>query len=269
MYVTDFNNSVVEIYTYPKGKHVGALTSGMLNPQGECTDAAGNVYVANTGNSNVLVYAHGGTTPVRVLDNPGQYPVGCSVNASDGDVAAADIFSPTTGVGAVTVWKSGSNQGTTYVQPAGLINCVSITYDGSGNLYVAGSDSNGPAIAYLRAGSMTWKLATIKGVSSSNLGFMQWDGRYVAFVDSQNEAIDRVRFNGRVGQVVRTVQYDGYVSTLCFFGPSGQRKLATLSFYPSVSLYQYPAGGSPFKTIPLPDVESYAALEGLAISQSS
>ncbi|HEY1656359.1 MAG TPA: hypothetical protein VGF86_14745 [Candidatus Tumulicola sp.] len=235
------------------------MLSGVLNPEGQCTDDAGNVYIADTGDGNVLEYAHGGTMPIRVLDDPGEYPVGCSVNPGNGDVAASDIFSPTTGEGAVTVWKPAETQGTTYVEPDGILECFFIAYDGSGNLYVNGFDSSGPALAYPRAGSSTWETATIKGVQFDFPWDMQWDGRYLAFAGTESDfgTVYRMRFHGRFGRVAETVQFAAYIGELDIFGPKGRRKLATMnSASPQVAVYRYPAGGSAVKTIALPDIDS-------------
>lgn len=265
MYASDFNNSVVEVYAYPKGKHVGTLTTGLLNPQGSCVDKTGNVYVANTGDNNVLEYAHGGTKPIRVLNDPGEYPVGCSVNDRTGDVAAADIFSPTTGIGAVTVWPRGSVEGTTYVEPGGLTECLDPAYDGSGNLYVNGTNSGEFALAYLPAGSSTWRTATIPDVGA---GAMQWDGHYMAVVvQTQPQIVDQVSFHRGVGTVVGSTTLDGPGGGLFIFGEGVRKKLASLDGGSAqVGVYHYPAGGSPIRTIRLSMLKSYPSLNGLVIS---
>jgi len=40
------NVYTVTVYSYPKGKHVGTL-KGFYEPFGECSDSAGNVFIAN------------------------------------------------------------------------------------------------------------------------------------------------------------------------------------------------------------------------------
>jgi hypothetical protein len=77
LYVTDAGTNTVVVYSYPKFKIVGTLT-GFTNPQGDCVDKANNVWIANTQTSQLIEYAHGGTTPIATLDDPNQYPVGCS-----------------------------------------------------------------------------------------------------------------------------------------------------------------------------------------------
>jgi hypothetical protein len=46
LYVTDARTHGVVIFTDPGGKLVGTLT-GFTNPQGECVDAAGDVWIVD------------------------------------------------------------------------------------------------------------------------------------------------------------------------------------------------------------------------------
>src|SRR5580692_11775023 len=73
LYISDPGANVVNVLTYPNGKRIGKLT-GFNQPRGECTDAAGNVYITNEKASDILEYAHGGTTPINTIDDPGQNP---------------------------------------------------------------------------------------------------------------------------------------------------------------------------------------------------
>jgi hypothetical protein len=74
LYISDFNNSSVYVYSWPKLKAVGTLT-GFTNPQGLCTDKAQNVWISNTGGANLEEFAHGGTTPIATLSDAGFLPV--------------------------------------------------------------------------------------------------------------------------------------------------------------------------------------------------
>ncbi len=77
LYISDAGTNDEVVYRYPSGVEPGVLT-GFDGPQGECVDKAGNVWIANTLKSNLLEYAHGGTTPIAALRDPGQYPAGCA-----------------------------------------------------------------------------------------------------------------------------------------------------------------------------------------------
>jgi hypothetical protein len=85
LYVSDISTDDVQIFTYPQGAPAGTLT-GFDRPQGECVDAAGDVFVANTNASNIVEYAHGATTPVATLNDSGQFPVACAINPRNGEL---------------------------------------------------------------------------------------------------------------------------------------------------------------------------------------
>ena len=87
----------VYVYGYPGGKALGKLT-GFGEPQGECTDTKGDVWIANTAKSQLVEYAHGGTSVIATLKDPGQYPSGCAVDGA-GDVAVTNIVSTRGGQG--------------------------------------------------------------------------------------------------------------------------------------------------------------------------
>jgi hypothetical protein len=179
LYVSDYNNSIVQVFNYPsqgtQNPPAGTLT-GFENPQGECVDKSNNVYITNTTAENVLVYAWGASSPSMTLNNSGEYPVGCSVDPTTGNVAVSDIFSPTTGLGAVTVFPSGSTNGTTYTEPGGLLECFFIGYMPNGDLYVDGFSSFGFGMAYLPAGSSSWSAVSFSGATINFPGGVQTDG---------------------------------------------------------------------------------------------
>jgi len=110
-YISDFNNSTISIY---KGKFAsqapcGMLTgsNGLLNPQGMFVDEKHNLWVADTGNGNVLEFKRGGTSAITTLvDTTGgnsEFPVDVTI-AKDGTVIASNIFAPNTGIGSISTW---------------------------------------------------------------------------------------------------------------------------------------------------------------------
>ncbi len=126
LYVSDPGAGVVNVLTYPNGKRIGKLT-GFVEPRGECVDASGNVYVTDEGASDVLEYAHGGTTPMRTIEDPGQKPYDCAVNLNAGNLTGnfAIVNAGTTsgGPGSVTVY--GGRVAGTYKMTKFLIAAVS------------------------------------------------------------------------------------------------------------------------------------------------
>jgi hypothetical protein len=97
-YISDYSNNVVNIY---KGKFAsqapcGQLSpSGMSNPQGMFVKGSTHdLYIANTGGHDVLVFRRGATAPFKTYTDPAiQNPDDVTV-ARDGTVIAANIFQP-------------------------------------------------------------------------------------------------------------------------------------------------------------------------------
>ena len=78
LYVSSVLTNDVYIYSYKTQQLVGTLT-GFSTPYGICADKAGNVWIVNDGAQQVVEYAHGGTSPILTLSDPGEYPEGCAV----------------------------------------------------------------------------------------------------------------------------------------------------------------------------------------------
>ena len=73
---TDYSGAYALAYTYPQGKHVATLT-GFRRLTGECSDANGDVFIVAPGEelsnpTTVYEFAHGGTSPIAELSDPGE-----------------------------------------------------------------------------------------------------------------------------------------------------------------------------------------------------
>jgi DNA-binding beta-propeller fold protein YncE len=111
-YVSDYSNNVVNIY---KGNFAGQAPCGQLspggmsNPQGMFVEqSTHNLYVANTGGHNILVFHRGARTPFRKYTDPGvQNPDDVTVTR-DGTVIAANIFQANFNeAGSISTWHIG------------------------------------------------------------------------------------------------------------------------------------------------------------------
>lgn len=235
----------VDVFSFPKGKLKGTLT-GLPDPQGECVDKSGNVFVTTFGGQEILEYAHGGTSPIQTLQNPGEYMEGCSVDLAS-DTLAVINFAPMSGSGngGVSLYANASGSPTVLTDPNLLLG-YQLGYDNKGNLFLDGvTASRQFEFAELPNGSTTFKEISLK-VTIATPGGVQWDGKYVAVGDATGGKVYRT--NGAGGKVKGTMTLSGsdgifqfFIHGTTFIGPNVDSTTAMF--------WSYPAGGNPTKTL--------------------
>jgi hypothetical protein len=244
LYVAEETGSV-DVFSYPKGTLEGTLT-GISEPQGECVDKNGDVFVTTFAAQEILEYAHGGTSPIATLQNPGEYMEGCSVDLKSGTLAAIN-FEPTSGSGngGVSLYANASGSPTVLSDPNLLLG-YQLGYDDKGNLFLDGVDASRQfEFAELPKGSSSFKQISVK-VSIATPGGVQWDGKYVAVGDATGGTVYRI--NGAHGQVKGTVTLSDSDGIFQFF-IDGKTFIGPNVYSSTAMFWSYPAGGSPTKTL--------------------
>lgn len=263
LYISDYNNSVLDVFSYPKLKMVGQIT-GLSNPDGVCADKKGNIWADNNTGQSLVEYKHGGTSPIKTLSDPSEYPVSCSVDATTGNLAASNIFNFSGGSGSVAVYTGASGSPTLYQDPD-LYYVYFCGYDNKGNLFADGEDASGQfRFAELPKGSSTMQTITLTGGSITFPGDIRWDGKNLAVGDQEYQAqatsaIDQT--NGAGGQITGVTVESGSVDIVNYW-IDGKVDIGPDAGTASVELYKYPAGGSPTKTI-----TGFSAPYGAAVSK--
>ena len=177
-------------------------TTGLSNPDGLAMDGAGDVFIADYGNSRVVEVTPGGvqtTVPTTGLSTPG----GVAVDGA-GDVFIADsgnrqvVKVPYLGNGTYGV------QSTVFSDTSGIPGCLAL--DGAGNLYVVDTWDG-----------VLWKVAP-SGASAS-VSFVSSSGAYAIVVDGAGGL-----FVGTVDQVLEITA--GGVQSTVASGLSSPRTLA-------------------------------------------
>lgn len=247
LYVTDSGTNTVVVYSYPKLKIVGTLT-GFTNPQGDCVDKANDVWIVNTEASQIIEYAHGGTTPLATLNDPNQYPVGCAFDPTSGNLAVSNFYSTNGPPGSVSIFKNASGSPTVYTPPNFAV-VYYLGYDPKDRLYLDGIDS-GSAFLFASFNGTTFKSITLDHPIGGP-GAVQAIGNDIVVGDQTNGANAAYRFaiSGSTGKLVQTTPLTGAHDIVQFYILN--KALVGGDFNPSGSTadrFSYPAGGTPTKT---------------------
>ncbi len=253
LYVSNTNGTVT-VYRYWKHNLVGKLY-GFVSPEGECVDGTENVFITDSEASDIVEYAHGVTTPTRILHDGQFRPDSCSVDPTTGKLAV-------TGRGAVAIYKHRSIHPTIFSTRCCIVSPVACAYDDKGDLFVAGFTGSLSTFAELPKHGLSF-IPVNPSVSSSSewLGVesILWDGRYFAIGESGAWRF-RVRRDGHAIYKGYT-ELDGAVnegeSWIPHFSANPNRQgtqivaaVGTEGQGPGSVLYwNYPAGGEPIATI--------------------
>lgn len=247
LYISDLSDQVVTMYSWPKGKQLGQIT-GFFNPEGLCVDKSGNVWVTNDtseGVHQITEYAHGGTTPIaNLIDNDGRTNA-CSINPVTGDLAVANFFG-VTGQGSISIYKNAGGTPLKYIDPD-IYYYYYCGYDNKGNLFVDGWSSGSTfAFGELPTGGSKLKTITLNhGITYP--GGVQWDGKHVAIGD-QYGPIYQFDIKGQKGTEVGSTPLNGEKQIVQFWIQGG-KVIGPNEHSANVMLWDYPAGGSPIKTL--------------------
>ncbi len=252
LYVSNWISGAVTIYTYPGGALAGVLT-GFTQPYGECVDRSGNVFIANFNASDIVEYPHGSPRPIATIADPGEHPSSCAVNPKTGALAVNNSYASGNKPGSVAIYRYGGagSWGTpTLYSDWRFAYMYFCGYDASGNLFVDGTTVKGYSfLAELPAGGK--KLVKIQLDQKINIpGGVQSDGSDMTVGDSAlNPAvIYRFTVSGDKGQVVGSTTLDGNAAVVQYW-IDGAKIVGPQPRSSTVTIWHYPAGGSPIQTI--------------------
>jgi hypothetical protein len=244
LYATSSGSAQVYVYSYPSAKLEGILT-GAEGPESDCIDKAGNIWIPDASRGDILKYAHGGTSPIAVLNAQGNDPFDCSVDPTTGNLAVINIFN-------VLIFRKARGTPTTYSDP-GMPSTYFGGYDNLGNLFVDGTNTGGTfQFAELPKGSSGF---TNFSLSLEGPGGVQWDGKYIDVGDFISNKIYQVQVNSSGATIVGSTLLSGAHAPWYQFtfpnldnGGSGQaKKIIATDYGTGVASWNYPAGGYPLK----------------------
>jgi hypothetical protein len=149
--MSDFGNSVINVYA---GKFAGQTRcgrlagSGIAQPEGLFVyTATHDLYVANTGGFDILVFHRGAATPYATFtDSSGQYPVDVT-RATDGTIIASNSYAQNIlENGSISTWNNGN-----FVGNFPMVNDIFggfVTVQKNGTLYFNDVDLTGAGVLW-------------------------------------------------------------------------------------------------------------------------
>lgn len=139
IYASSYGADSVDYYlkgTGPNNPVAGSLSGSLSQPWGMAFDHSGNLYVANTNDSNVLVYAKGSTLPTGTLSDPNEFPCDVAVG-SDGTVFVGNADGPIGASGNVTIYKPGSTRPGQVLSNGHFLHVAGVALDKAGNVFIS------------------------------------------------------------------------------------------------------------------------------------
>ncbi len=267
LYIANTHASSVNVFSYSKWNAVGELL-GFTLPYTMCVDAAQDVYVTDLSEMRVIEYAHGAITPTRTLADHQGEPVACAIDLKTGDLAVSNFSGPTSGTGNVILYRGAKGSPTEYTAPS-FAKYFFVSYDDNGNLFVDGEGSGSDVLlAELPNGKSAFK-AIHMNVTLGFPGGVAWDGEFLAVADQQANTIYQFKITRSKatmqGSTVLTDATDVFQFWLT--GSTSKHPQATAVIgadygASAADKWDYPAGGTPLKTITGLDDP-----EGVAISK--
>lgn len=262
LFVSDPGAGDVYIFTMPALALKGTIT-GLGQPQGECSDNSGNVWVADTINRELDQYSRAGAL-LNTLSDPTGLPLSCAVNLSTGDLAVTQIPDGADD-GGVLVYPNATYPPTEELHNPSQSTYYFAGYDPSGNLYVSGTDFSGAyMLSEAPAGSTTMSTITISGGTIFFPGMVQWNlvandlvlgDQFCA--DEQTSCIYSASVSGSTATITGTTTLmnfegapvcdmaQGVVARLARMGAAGGDYEFCSSTPSSVDRWHFPAGGVP------------------------
>lgn len=113
-YASDAVHWVITVYAgnFAGQPPCGQITTGVQQPSGLHVDfSTHDLYVANSGAGNILVFHRGQTSPYNTYTDSGQYPIDVTL-VKDGTVIASNLSSIGNAAGSLSTWVEGPNGGT-------------------------------------------------------------------------------------------------------------------------------------------------------------
>lgn len=245
--------NVTYVYTYPGLKPVETLKTGWLGFKGSSDPSNGEMCFDNYG--SVVVYAHGGKTPIATIKPPSEMQsFDC---AFDQTTHALAMTVDDTQSGTVQVYSSLSGQPVSYSDP-NVKDYYYVAYDELGDLFVDGTTADGHwLLDELPKGASKFVELSVSG-GPAGYQTLRWDGAYMTV--RSFETIYRLDVSGSGATVIGTTKLSGARG----YDEDTILNDVVLSDHPGgyhggaphdarlLGLWHYPKGGGAYDVIKIP-----------------
>ena len=174
LFVSDSTSAMVYMYQLSTLKVINTV-SGLTDPQGECSDTKGDVWVTDVGADSVYELSHEGRLENTL--SAAAYPVGCAWDPASGNLAVMSLFggSGSGSHGGVTIYRKRGGSPHEYQNPTQYYYNFG-GYDTNGNLFFDGRSESGAFIlSELPKGVKQALTIAIEGGTIYYPGMVQWD----------------------------------------------------------------------------------------------
>jgi len=234
------------------GKQIAQIT-GFSQPQGLAVDGKGDLYIADTNNSQIVELKPPYTkTPIKLAD-PGYYPAGVAVVTIGKDtyVAASNICSaPNCTQGGFIVYKNGKSKGA--FQSSNIYRAYFLDFDKKGNLYADGENSSYSVVVGEVPGAIknkqTFNLLTYNNTIYFPGGVQVTSKGLIGIDDQEGYAVYTYKppVKGSLGSPVYTTSLSGVGDAVEFALTANNKDLWISDYsYSKAEEFAYTAGGSP------------------------
>jgi hypothetical protein len=144
LFVSNAYTDDVTLYdvTSRNGPPIGTITTGISGPAGLAVDKPGNLYVSNTANGTVTMYAPGQKTPAVTYSKELTFPGSVAVGV-DGTVYVGNIVDGSFSPGSVVEYPKGSTTPSLTIKDSNFLGVAALALDAKNNLYVTYNDPSG------------------------------------------------------------------------------------------------------------------------------
>lgn len=258
LFVSDATKAAVYIYQLTTLKVVGTVT-GLTQPQGECSDSKGDVWVTDTGAHATYELSHAGRLENTL--SAASYPVGCAWDSSSGNVAVMSLFGGSGSQGQVAIYTKGKGSPQSYVNEKQYYYNFG-GYDPNGNLFFDGRSAKGTfMLSELPKGAKSAYTIKLRGGRIYFPGMVQWDSSNdVLVVGDQScgnlytSCLYTVKLAGETGTIESKIQLQNtsggeicdLVQGVIYNGELFGSDDDICTSAPSTTyVWPYPAGGAP------------------------